>query len=69
MTDGNLIKVLIAIIFGLVTWSAHREVGRLDNQVTVLHTRVNGVISQKADREDFQRELNYIWKEINRLRK
>jgi hypothetical protein len=68
LDDKALIKVLLAIIFGLVTWSAHREMGRLDTQIEVLHKRVNSTLILKADKDDFTRELSYIWKEINRLR-
>lgn len=68
MDDKALIKVLIAIIFGLITWSAHREMNRLDKQVEVLHQRVNMEESKKTDREDYQRELGFVWQEIKTIR-
>lgn len=69
MTDKSLIKVLIAIIFGLITWSAQREMGRLDTQIEVLHRRVNEVIGNKVDKEDFNRELQHIRESFRKLRK
>jgi len=64
-----IIGVLLTVIFGLVGFSVHREAGRLDRGVEVLHGRVNDVIKNKADKEDMQRELNYVWKSIDELKK
>jgi predicted outer membrane lipoprotein len=67
-TSHWIIGILLSVIFSLVTFLAYREMGRLDRNISVLHERVNGVIREKADKEDTQRESNFIWKEIDRLR-
>jgi len=70
MKDAShwIIGILLSVIFSLVSFMAYREMGRLDRSISVLHERVNTVMGQKADTEDFQRELNFVWKEIDRLR-
>ena len=64
-----IIGILLTIIFGLIAFSVNREMHRLDRGVEVLHTRVNDVIKNKADRDDVQRELSYVWKNIDELKK
>jgi len=69
MKDEWIIKILIAVIIGLISWSAHREITRLDRSVEVLHQRLNGALQTKQDRDDTRREFSHVWDEIKRLRK
>lgn len=64
-----IIGILLSVIFGLIAFSANREIHRLDRGVEVLHLRVNGVVKEKADKEDMHRELSYVWKNIDELKK
>lgn len=61
-----IIGILLSMIVALVSYSTHRETGRLDIQIRVIHERINDVIKTKADKEDVQRELNYVWKIVDR---
>lgn len=69
MKNETLIKILVAIIIGLIGWSAHREIYRVDSGVKVLHGRVNIVDNIKADDIDMWREFDHVWRETNRMQK
>lgn len=42
-TRDWIIAVLVGVIISLIGWSVHREIGRLDRNITVLHERINKV--------------------------